>query len=130
MTDQETINLHVLIRKKYNLLREMEVMTQQIGESIDRKDQVVLVKMLAERHEILRKLAIIQEEINGSYENESKEEAKRIKNLIRGKGTGNEKEEALKKEAIATKEIYQQVVALDKRVNTRIAGKESIYSRT
>lgn len=128
MTEKETLNLHILLRKKYNLLTEMSEVTQRIGESIDRKDQVVLVKYLSERHGILHKLTVIQGEIKASYENESKDEIKRIKALLKGKGHGNDKEEALRKQALAVEEVYSQVVELDKRVNVRIAGKDSIYS--
>lgn len=130
MTEKEILNIHVLLRKKYNLLSEMSEVTQHVAESIDRKDQVVLVKFLTERNGILHKLTLIQGEIKASYENESKEDIKHIKALIQGKGQGNDKEEALKKQAIANEELYRQVVELDKRVNMRIAGKDSIYSHT
>ncbi len=128
MTEQETLKLHVLIRKKYNLLNETYDLTKHVAESIDRKDQVTLVRFLSEREEALRQLTLLKEEIDASYGNEAKPERKRIKALIQGKGEGNDnKEEALRKQAISTRELYDKVVELDKRVNVRIAGEDSVY---
>lgn len=129
MTDSDLMAVHILVRKRYNLLSETLELSKQIGESMDRKDQVTMVKFLEERHESLRQLAILKAEVQTIMEGETAANRRHLKSILAGKAFETPKEEALMKQAIAATDLLKQVIQYDKRINTRIAGKDSMYNR-
>lgn len=127
MTDKEVLDLHVLERRRYNLLLEVLQLSKDIGESIDRNDQISLRSLLVERHEPIEKL----EGMKGCFANTlaelPPEEAKHLREVLGGRDSKTKAEEGLKNQANTNKELLDQVLTLDKKINQRIAGEDSIY---
>lgn len=129
MTDKTLIEVHILMRKRFNLLTEVFQLTQQMGDSIDRKDQVTMVSFMEERQEALRQLSLIREDVNEYLAQESQKDRIHLKKILAGKVSTNSKEEALKNQVLSSKELLRKIVELDKRLNQRVAGKDSMYNR-
>ena len=57
MTRDDWLELTVLERKKYNYLTEMQDLTRQLAECLDRNDQVSARMLVAMRQDPIRQLA-------------------------------------------------------------------------
>lgn len=127
MTEQETLAFHVLMRRKFNHLTDLLKVSQELGGSIDKKDQILVVKFLEERHGILWKLSENKDEISKALEEvlekDGRPERKRIRSLLHGRGEPlNKKEEALKAQSFEAEKLYQEVLELDQRLNRHLAN--------
>lgn len=104
MTRDDWLELTVLERKKYNYLTEVQDVTRQLAESLDRNDQVSTRMLIAMRQDPIRQLA----EVDNS-------EKLRL-------GTFSE-------QAGKTRRLLEQVVELDRRTSLRMAGEQSYYNK-
>ncbi len=127
MTEKEILDIHILERKKFNLLSEVLDLSKQIGESIDRNDQVSLRMLLGMRQDPISQLEEIKANFGGILANLPSEESQHLRDILGGRASDNPAEEGLKKQAIATGQLLAQVIDLDKRINQRIAGDQSVY---
>lgn len=127
MTDKEILEIHILERKKFNLLNEVLDLSKQIGQSMDRNDQVSLRMLLGLRQEPIEKLEELKIQLASVVKSYPTEEAEHLKKVLGGRASNNKPEEALKNQALATKKLLEQVLALDERINRKITGEESIY---
>lgn len=128
MTEKEVLDVHILERRKFNLLTEVLDLSKQIGESMDRNDQVSLRMLLGMRQEPILKLSKLKEEIAQRLDAFPPEEKKHMREVLAGKTSSNKPEEALMNQALATEKLLSEVIVLDKRINKRIAGDQSIYA--
>ncbi len=127
MTDKEILDIHVLERKKYNLLNEVLDLSKQIGESMDRNDKVSLRMLLGMRHEPIEKLEQLKMQFTTIFSELPPEEAEHLRQILAGKTSSNKAEEGLKNQAISTGNLLKEVLTLDERINRKIAGDESVY---
>jgi len=129
MSRDDWLELTVLERKKYNYLTELQDLTRQIGETLDRNDQVSTRMLVAMRQDPLRHL----EEVDGGEKARlsilTEEDRERVKALSRGEETGDENERVFREQAGKTRRLLEQVVELDRRVSLRMAGERSFYHK-
>ncbi len=128
MTDKEIVDFHVLERKRYNLLKEVLDLSKQLGDSIDRNDQVTMRMLLSMRQDPISKLEKVKEEIDAVLGSLSQIEQDQFQRMLAGVNQAETKaEQALQAQSLETVAVLNEVLALDKRINQRVAGENSVY---
>jgi len=129
MTKGDWIDLTVLERKKYNLLNETMDLSRQLGEAMDRNDDVSLRLVVALRQEPILGLEEVKRSIDSKLESLSPEDRERVAALAGGAAPAGKEEAAYFQQAGIAKRLLERVVELDRRLNRRMAGKDSFYEK-
>ena len=118
----------VLMKRTGNLLNEMEDLTKQIAESIDRNDRVSTEMLVAMREEPLDKLheadRIMREQLADMPDREA---AAQLTAMLNGGPPAQEGNlpQMLCEQVTQNKRRLEQVIAMDQRINRKIAGEGS-----
>ena len=129
MTKGDWLDLAVLERKKYNCLSEVMDLSRQMGEALDRSDDVSVRMLLALREDPLVQLQELKQAINMKKESLSPEDRERVSALGQGASPKGEEETTYHSQAGAARRLLERVVELDERLNRRLAGKNSFYEQ-
>lgn len=128
MTKDEWLELTVVERKKYNYLVEIESLTRQLAESLDRNDQVSARMLVAMRQDPIRQLAEVDR--GGKARLAALPEAGRLRAealLKSGGKPDDDGERVFLEQAGKTRRLLEQVVELDRRASLRMGGDNSFY---
>ena len=115
----------VLMKRPGNLLNEMEDLTKQIAESIDRNDRVSMEMLVAMREEPLGKLheadRILREQLADMPDREG---AAQLAAMLNGAAPSQEGDlpKMLCEQVNQNKRRLEQVVAMNQRINQKVAG--------
>lgn len=115
----------VLMKRTGNLLNEMEDLTKQIAESIDRNDRVSTEMLVAMREEPLGKLheadRILREQLADMPDREG---AAQLAAMLNGAAPSQEGDlpKMLCEQVNQNKRRLEQVVAMNQRINQKVAG--------
>ncbi len=123
------MELTVLEKKKYNYLAEIQDVTKQLAECLDRNDQVAARMLVAMRQDPIRLLAEVDEGMKARLAGLPPEDQERASGLRRGAEPQNDGQRIFREQAGKTRRLLEQVVELDRRVNLRMAGANSFYSK-
>lgn len=129
MTRDEWLELTVLERKKYNYLTEIQDLTKQLAEALDRNDQVSARMLVAMRQDPIRHLEEVDKGEKARLSTFTEEERDRVKALGRGGPPQDDNERVYLEQAGKTRRLLEQVVDLDRRVSIRMAGEHSFYQK-
>ena len=129
MTKGDWLDLTVLERRKYNLLSETLDLSQQLGEAMDRSDDVSLRLVLAMRQEPILGLEEVQRAIASKLENLTPEDRQRVSELAGGAAPEGGEETAYFNQAGSARRLLERVLELDRRLNRRMAGENSFYEK-
>lgn len=129
MTQGDWLDLAVLERKKYNHLSEVMDLSQQMGEALDRNDQVSLRMLISLRQDPILQLEELQRAINIKRESLPDEDRERLSALLGGAAPQGEEETGYANQAGAARRLLERVVELDQRLNRRLAGDDSFYAK-
>ena len=129
MTRDEWLELTVLERKKYNYLVEIQDLTKQLAESLDRNDQVSTRMLVAMRQDPIRQLAEVDDGERTRRSVLADEDQERIKALEGGDPAQDDHERVYLEQAGKTRRLLERVVELDRHVSIRIAGGHSFYQK-
>lgn len=129
MTKSDWMDLTVLERKKYNLLSEVMDLSKQLGEVMDRNDDVSVRLLLAMRQEPLLQLQGLKQATDVKKEELSPEDRERVSALGRGAAPQGEAETTYQNQAGSVRRLLERVVELDERLNRRMGGKNSFYAQ-
>ena len=129
MTKSDWMDLTVLERKRYNLLSEVMDLSKQLGEVMDRNDDVSVRLLLAMRQEPLLQLQELKRATDIKREGLSPEDRDRVSALNRGAAPQGEEETAYQNQAGSARRLLERVVELDERLNRRMGGKGSFYAQ-
>lgn len=129
MTKSDWMDLAVLERKKYNLLSEVMDLSKQLGDVMDRSDDVSVRLLLAMREEPLLRLRELKHAMDLKKESLSPEDRGRISALNHGAAPRGEEETAYQNQAGSARRLLERVVELDERLNRRMGGKDSFYAK-
>ena len=129
MTKSDWVDLAVLERKKYNLLSEVMDLSKQLGEVMDRNDDVSIRLLLAMRQEPLLQLQELKRATEIKKESLSPEDRERVSALNQGAAPRGEEETAYQNQAGSARRLLERVVELDDRLNRRMGGKDSFYTQ-
>lgn len=128
--EKSVMDALVLMKRTGNLLNEMEDLTKQIAESLDRNDRVSMEMLIAMREEPLGKLheadRILREQLE---EMPNREEAAQLAAMLNGGAPAQEADlqKMLCEQVNQNKRRLEQVIAMDQRINQRMAGEDSAY---
>lgn len=129
MTRDEWLELTVLERKKYNYLTEIQDLTKQIAESLDRNDQVSTRMLVAMRQDPIRHLAEVDNGEKTRVSTLTVGDQERVKALGRGDPAQDDHERVYLEQAGKTRRLLEKVVELDRRISIRMAGEHSFYQK-
>lgn len=129
MTKGDWMDLAVLERKKYNCLSEVWDLSQQIGQAMDRSDDVSIRMLIAMRQEPLLQLQELKAAIEAKQESLPPEDQRRVSALKQGAVPQGEEETAYHNQAGSARRLLERILELDERLNRRLAGKNSFYTQ-
>ena len=129
MTKNEWMELTVLERKKYNCLLEVEDVTRQLAEALDRNDQVSARMLVAMRQDPLLQLEEVDRSEKQRKSALSEEDQERIRTLLQKREPRYDGENVFLEQAGKTRHLLERVVELDRRISLRMAGDHSFYSK-
>ena len=129
MTRGDWLDLTVLERKKYNFLSETLDLSQQMGEALDRGDDVSVRMLVAMRQEPILHLEEVRQAATARLESMAAEERERVGALREGADPQGADEEAYCTQAGNARRLLERVVELDRRLNRRMAGDGSFYAK-
>ena len=129
MTGAEWMDLTVLERKKYNDLSEALDLTGQIGEALDRSDQVSVRMLVAMRQDPILHLGEIDQASQARRRDLTQEDRERAEALLKGAQPRSNEERTFLEQAGRTRRLLERVVELDRRISLRLAGENSFYKK-
>ncbi len=129
MTKSDWLDLTVLERQKYNHLSELMDLTRQLGEAIDRGDEVSVRILVSMRNDPLVGLEELKKATRLRTEALSREERERVEELNSGASPEDENETLYVNQAGSARRLWERVVELDQRLNRRMAGDDSFYAK-
>ncbi len=129
MTKDDWLELTVLERKKYNYLVELQDLTGQLAESLDRNDQVSVRMLVAMRQDPVRLLAEVDNSGKVRRAALSEEDRRRTGELLKEGQPRDDGERVFLEQAQKTRRLLEQVVAMDRRVSMKMAGENSFYHK-
>ncbi len=131
MEEKTVMDALVQMKRTGNLLNELLDLTRQLGESIDRNDQVSTQMLIAMREEPLGKLQAADKALREQMEAlDDREEAGQLAAILNGGGAGDDAGrtvEMLCDQVALNRRRLKQVTDLDRVLNQRIARGKSAY---
>lgn len=129
MTKSDWLDLTVLERRKYNYLSEVMDLSRQLGEAMDRSDDVSVRMLLAMREDPLLQLRELKRAVGVKRESLSPEDRERADALDRGDDPQNEDESVYCGQAGSARRLLERIIELDQRLSRRLAGENSFYAQ-
>lgn len=129
MTKSEWLDLTVLERKKYNLLSEVMDLSRQLGEALDRNDEVSVRMLVAMRQEPILRLEELRQAGAARLESLSQEDRERAAALREGAAPQGTEEETYRTQADSARRLLERVLELDRTLSRRLAGDGSFYAK-
>lgn len=127
MNASDWMDLTVLERKKYNYLTEVLDLSQQIGTALDRNDSVSLKILLSLRQEPILALDELRQSIDLRRNALPSTDQARVTSILSGATPSSQEETLFFKHASMARRELDRVLELDRRINLRMAGKNSFY---
>ena len=131
MEEKTVMDALVQMKRTGNLLNELLDLTRQLGESIDRNDQVSTQMLIAMREEPLGKLQAADKALREQMEAlDDREEDGQLAAILNGGGAGDDAGrtvEMLCDQVALNRRRLKQVTDLDRVLNQRIARGKSAY---
>ena len=133
MTEKAVMDALVQMKRTGNLLNEMEDLTRQMGEAIDRNDQVSLEMLIAMREEPLGRLQEADQVLRDQLELlADRLEAAQLASMLNGgppADPGERMQQQLCEQVAANNRRLRRITELDERLNERLARENSVYRR-
>ncbi len=123
----EWLELAVLERRKYNYLVEVLELSGQMGDALDRNDQVALNMLLTMRQEPILALDELRRVIAERRRTLPGEIAAAVDALLAGATPHGEEQCAFLDQADGARRLLERVLELDRRLSQRLAGSASFY---
>ena len=128
--DEATLKQLLLqARKQYIKLLEFFDLTQQLGQAVDRKDEVSVQMLLHMREDPVKDLKELEAQIHSGVLKLPEEDAIRAHQLLTGSPPEEEGETALCGQIAQNHRLLDRAQELDRRISLRIDGRHSFYSK-
>ena len=131
MTEKTVMDALVQMKRTGNLLNELEDLTRQLGESIDRNDQVSAQMLIAMREEPLAKLEDADQALRDQLEAlPDRMEAVQLAGMLNGgppADAGDKTQQMLCSQVAANNRRLKQIMELDRVLNQRLGREKSAY---
>ena len=133
MTGKTVMDALVQMKRTGNLLNELEDVTRQMGEAIDRNDQVSLQMLIDMREEPLGKLQAADRAIRDQLELlEDKMEAAQLASMLNGgppADSGARVQQQLCEQVAINNRRLKRVMELDRQLSQRLGREDSAQGR-
>ena len=131
MTEKTVMDALVQMKRTGNLLNELWDLTQQLGESIDRNDQVSIQMLIGMREDPLGKLQAADQAVRDQLEAlPSREDARQLAAMLNGgppADPAQRPQQMLCDQVASNKRRLKQIMELDRVLNQRWARENSAY---
>lgn len=128
MKQEDLLEAHVQLKRMSNLLVEVEDLSRQMAEAVDRNDQVTVRMLISMRQEPIDGLKLAEQTLRQKIASlEAPEEAQRLAALLNGDAAQEDAEASLAAQVAANARLYNKVMEMDKAINRKIAGEKSVY---
>ncbi len=127
MAEIKWMDTLVQVRRMYNLLGEVEDLSQQLAEAIDRDDQVTIQMLMTMREEPIQSLSETRQILKQQLSTMESQEADRLRALLNGAPAQEEAEKLLADQIAANDRLLKRILALDRVLNEKITREQSIY---
>ena len=128
MTEKPVMDALVQMKRTGNLLNELEDLTRQLGQAIDRNDQVSMQMLVAMREEPLGKLQAadqaVREQLEALHDTEEAADLAALLNSGPPPQPGERAQQLLCEQVAANRRRLSQIIELDKVLNQRL-GREN-----
>ena len=124
MKQTKFMEAQVQARRIYNALGEVEDLSRQIAEALDRNDPVAVRMLLAMREEPLLAAHHARDILRQMLEDK---ETERLRALLNGAAAENSEESGLANQIAMNERLLKQVQELDRVLSQKIAREESVY---
>lgn len=121
MNEKNLMDIHILVRKKYNLLLEVLEKTKDMGIAMDKQDEGGVAGALESRIYPIERLEALKKEIQGKLDELSPADKAYTKKVLTGKEFSTKPEEALMKQALDNKKLLEEIMALNTKLNQRLS---------
>lgn len=122
------MDLLVLLKRIGTLFVEVEDLSRQMAEAIDRQDEVSMQMVLAMRSEPIDKLLVADSALREHIKSIG-EDRVRIRKLLDGDAAvaQNETETMIAEQAAANIRMHKKILEMDKVINKKLTRDKSIY---
>ena len=131
MNEKTVMDALVQMKRTGNLLNELWDLTQQLGESIDRNDQVSIQMLIAMREDPLGKLQAADQALRDQLEAiPDREDARQLASMLNGGPAvdpAQRPQQMLCEQVASNKRRLAQIRELDRVLNPRLARESSAY---
>ena len=117
----------VQVKRMGNLLNEVQDLSQQLAEAIDRDDKVSVEMLVNMRREPIGKLVDAEDVLADQVSSLPPEDGARLLALLGGAPPQCEEEKALAELVGSNRRRLEQALSLDKRLNQKLARENSVY---
>jgi hypothetical protein len=127
--DQHCLSDAVIISRYIGgLLHEVEDLSGQVLEALDRNDRVSVQMLLQMRADPVSKLKVEDQALRDLCSKApSKEDGQRLAKLLNGEAPAGAEEKTLSDLSAANARELQKVLELDRKVNKRVTREKSVY---
>lgn len=131
MNEKNVMDALVQMKRTGNLLNELWDLTRQLGESIDRNDQVSIQMLIAMREDPLGKLQATDQAIRDQLEAlPDREDARLLAAMLNGGppvDPAQRPQQMLCDQVGSNKRRLKQITEMDRMLNQRLARENSAY---
>ena len=131
MTEKAVMDALVQMKRTGNLLNELEDLTRQMGEAIDRNDQVSLQMLIAMREEPLGKLQEADQAVRDQLETlADRLEAAQLASMLNGglpENPAARTQQQLCEQVAVNNRRLKRIMDLDRQLSQRLGRENSAY---
>lgn len=127
MEQKALLDALVQVKRMGNLLNEVQDLSRQLAEAIDRDDRVSVELLAGMRREPIDKLVDAEDVLADQAGCLPPEDAARLLALLGGASARTEEEKTLAELVASNRRRLEQVLALDKVLNQKLARENSAY---
>ena len=132
MTEKAVMDALVQMKRTGNLLNEVEDLTRQIGESIDRNDQVSMQMLIGMREEPLAKLQAADQALREQLEDlDDRYEAAQLASMLNGGLPADPEvrsQQMLCDQVASNNRHLKRIMEMDQRLSQRLSQGNSAHS--
>lgn len=114
-------------RAMYRALSEVQDITRELLDAVDRQDQVSVRLFLSMRQEQINQLRDQKELLKKQCGGLTKEEGDLLRQILSGKKPAGVEGEALSLQVERNRALLERTLQADKALSRRLAGRESFY---
>ncbi len=131
MTEKAVMDALVQMKRTGNLLNELWDLTQQLGEAIDRNDQVSTQMLIAMREDPLGKLQAADQALRDQLEAFTDgDDAAAMASMLNGEPPADPAQRShvmLCEQVASNNRRLKQIIELDRALNQRLGREKSVY---